>query len=111
MDFGKGFSQDIEVESNFNRYVHPWDLYIFTREIIINGQFNNYNKRYFKKWSNFAKAINKLRKLEGEIAKAFINENNVILELFRIAHRQFFWQKGISKQNIFRYYLIFNDPL
>jgi len=87
-----------------------WELELLARETIINAEESGYFKKTLKKWSYFAGAINKLKDTENEISKLYIDEKNVLLELYRLAHRQFPWQTQTSRQYITRYFKIFSYP-
>jgi hypothetical protein len=89
---------------------HEWELELLTKEIIINSQDTHFTSKSLKKWSYFSNTLNKLRDLCNEIAKTFIDKNNVTNEFNRIAFRQFPWQSRPSKDFLVRYYKIFNVP-
>ncbi len=89
---------------------NEWELELLTKEIIINSQDTYPSSKSLKKWSYFSNTLNKLRDVCNEIAKTFIDKNNVTNELNRIAFRQFPWQSRPSKKFLVRYYKIFNVP-
>jgi hypothetical protein len=89
--------------------VHPWELDILTREIILNaGSDHTYSLRW---WNDLAAAVNFVRHLGGV---AFLlsksPERDVLFELHRIAHRQFPWQMGMSGANpMIRAFKVFGE--
>ena len=92
------------------RWCSPWELETLTREIIINGSEVGYGKT-ITQWNYFVGAINKLKDLENKISGFYVNQNNILTELFRIAHRQFLWQTmPNSDEFLTRYYKIFSSP-
>ena len=83
---------------SLKEHVHPWDLDILAREIILNaGSGRGYSLRW---WNDLAAAINHLRHLDGA---AFLQSDDpqadVMIELHRIAHRQFPWQMSMGRQS------------
>lgn len=89
--------------------VSPWELETLAREVIINA--NSSGNKTFKQLSYFADGINKLKNLENEMAKIYINTDNVLSEFNRIAHRQFPWQMDRPNMiSLIRYFKIFSYP-
>lgn len=117
LQFNNKFSQDIEVSLEFLNKDHiqkirmcsDWELETITREIIINVQNGSFTDESLKKWSYFAGAINKLKNIENEIGGIFVNKDNILVELFRISHRQFPWQVRPNGEYLTRYYKIFSQ--
>lgn len=117
LQFDNKFPQDIEVAPEFLNQNHiqksrtcaEWELETITREIIVNSQDINFIDKSMKKWSYFSNAINKLKDIENEIGRVFINKDNILVELFRLSHRQFPWQVRPSGEYLTRYYKIFNQ--
>jgi len=91
------------------RWCSPWEIETLTREIILNSSEFSSDKT-IAKWNYFANTINKLKELENKISGLYINQDNILIELFRIAHRQFLWQTGPSNKFLVRYYKIFSSP-
>jgi hypothetical protein len=117
MQFGAAFPGDIEVASYFlraqdavERKMFEWELDLLCREIILHAADGpaNYSPKTLRKWDYLAGAINKLKDLENDLAKLY-PEGHILLELHRIAHRQFHWQRRPSGTWIARYYKIFGD--
>lgn len=116
LQFNNKISSEIEVISEFInndriqkiRMCAEWEIETLMREIIINSQNGIYAEKSLRKWSYFAGAINKLKDIENDISGIFINQNNLLVELFRIAHRQFPWQTRPNMEYLTRYYKIFS---
>jgi len=89
--------------------VHPWELDILAREIILNaGNDRTYNLRW---WQDLANAVNFVRHLD-EVAFLLSKspERDVLFELHRIAHRQFPWQMGMGGANpMIRAFKVFGE--
>ncbi len=87
---------------------HQWDLEIALREILLESPTYSYDM--LNSWSAFAELINKMRKVDQEIYRAYRAQSDVMLDIFRIAHHQFPWQIGLTNQMMIRYYKIYNRP-
>ncbi len=118
LQFNNPISKEIEVILEFlnndhiqkTRMCSEWELEALSREIIINGQESSFNNQTLKKSGYFAGAVNKLKNLENNIGGAYINKDNILVELFRISHRQFPWQARPNSKFLTRYYKIFSMP-
>ncbi len=118
LQFNQPFPKDIEVGTDFliaqkgpNKMVFEWELDVLAREIIINGREEGSSQKSLKEWKYFSKALQKIKHLENSIIGNTSNlENNIYIELHRIAHRQFPWQSPPNKALLTRYYKIFKYP-
>ncbi len=117
LQFGENIPRDIELSHEFisatnwlEKYVYEWELDILAKEIIANGQDYGGTKS-LKSWKYFRGAINKLKDLENNIAIEYRDffQQNILLELHRIAHRQFPWQTRPNAIQMVRYYKIFSN--
>ena len=85
------------IDQNVKDVLFAWDLDTLARECVLNAGTGG--DRALKRWRDLATVINHLRRLDGV---AFTHGGDaspdVLLELHRIAHRQFPWQtrKGVS---------------
>jgi hypothetical protein len=81
---------------------------LLAREIILNSPTRGIKN--LRSWSQFAKAINAIKDLEEKvhIAHRPLFQNNMLLEMFRVAHRQFPWQRRPAEDTLLRYFKIFN---
>lgn len=116
LQFGEPFPRDIQVHPEFFRATRPangvyeWDLEILAKELILNApEIGEYG---FRTWDVLANAINKLKDLENGIGKHYdkLLEKNILLEMYRIAHRQFPWQHRHPGALLTRYFKIFGRP-
>lgn len=89
-----------------------WELEILTKEVILNGGAVATKGHTFRSWSTLADIVNQLKTLENEIYRLYGSGDNILMELIRIAHRQFVWQGNRpNKVAIIRYYKIFNEKI
>lgn len=114
--FNNKISNDIEVALCFiqakswpEKKLLPWELELLCREVIINSQIQSSSQKSLRSWSYFSGAINKLKDFENEIAGYYASHRNILIELWRIAHRQFPWQTRVNQIQITRYWKIFSD--
>jgi hypothetical protein len=121
LQFDQAFPSDIEVDATFLRAsdvekrvygVHEWELELLAKELILNAP--DIGKKDLRSWKEFSTSINKIKSLENNIgaysAYRTLFQKNVLLELYRIAHRQFPWQQKPDASAIIRYFKIFSHP-
>lgn len=115
LQFNQSLPGDINVEPYFvnaknkiEKKVYEWELDVLAKEIILNTD-DSIKTKTLRNWNYFSGAINKLKDLENNIGKHYneIMAKNVLLELYRISHRQFPWQTPPHKGWMTRYYKIF----
>jgi hypothetical protein len=64
-----------------------------------------------RKWKTMSELINAIKAFENKIYGRFGSPETVLVELIRIAHRQFIWQaKPPNSTTTIRYFKIFNRP-
>lgn len=112
LQFDNQIPEDIEtlkevIEANPQINITAWSLETLIRESLLTAREDGLGGKTLRKWGYFAGALNKLRDLDGEIAKQYIDVGNVLNEMFRLAHRQFPWQTRPNRDDIVRYYKIF----
>jgi hypothetical protein len=90
-------------------HMHLWELETVTKEILINSPELGANKN-LANWRYLSKTVNRLKELEETIAQIFSTQENVLLELHRISHRQFPWQTLPTSDKLIRYWKIY-EPL
>lgn len=87
----------------------PWTLELLARELILNGV-----SRGGEKPTDGRSVFELLSMIEKVESAAWGRHegapDDVMLELARIAYRQFHWQKGITNEDLARYYLMFSEP-
>ncbi len=120
--FNKEFPNDIEKPFGFNphepnkfnrkfRGLFDHELEFLQKEFILNCDISR-TKKTLREQKHFIKTINYLRgTLEVTISKKYMNQENIILEFNRIAHRQFKSQIPYDSETIFRYYHIYSDAV
>lgn len=96
----------------FDGHMLPWEIEVLTKEVIINSH-ESIGTKTLRIWDYLSGAFNKLKALENEISGKYISTDNVLLELNRIAHRQFTWQGLRPNQRMLtRYYILYSyQPL
>jgi hypothetical protein len=93
------------------RIVAEWELELLAKEIILNSSASNSKGRTLRQARVFSDILNTLRGLENEIYGAFGSPGSILVELIRIAHRQFIWQgNSPNAATTIRSFKIFNHP-
>lgn len=112
------FPSEIEVarkylESDFpQRFIAEWELELLAKEVILNSGLIASKGRTLRKWNTLNEIIGAIKNLENNIYGAFGSEGSILVELIRIAHRQFIWRTNRpNSATAIRYYKIFNRPL
>lgn len=72
-------------------HLYPWDLEILVREVVLNA--SRHGNDGLHQWNGLAKAVNHIRRLEG-VPYEGEGRADIMIDLQRIAHRQFRWQSG-----------------
>jgi len=86
-----------------------WELDMLLREVILNSSESSTGD--LRRWAQLANIVNALRNFENELDGELLFEydGRGLLQLYRIAHRQFEWQIPLSLHLMARYYKIFSD--
>jgi hypothetical protein len=114
--FDKPIPSDIQAHRSLllkkplEKGIYPWALELLTREIIINSQHGDHCSHTLKRWDYLSRVMNEIRTIENEISKKYITPTNVLVEIHRIAHRQFPWQGNVNLKFLTRYFKIFVHP-
>lgn len=86
-----------------------WEFEILIREMILNCP--EQGRKNFQSVKDIAKCINLIKRIENRIYGAHEGEDDdVLYELVRIAHRQFPWQTGINRAFAARYHWLYRQP-
>lgn len=108
--------RDIEVHKRFydlyphQKWVSEWELELIAKEIAINGNSVSDRGRNLRDWNTLSDIVNKLKDLENSIYGYYEFENKILIELIRIAHRQFVWQGNPpNSTTTTRYFMIFDN--
>lgn len=118
LQFDQPFPNDIQVSPSFlspkhwvEKRIFPWELDVLAREIILNSPDVAVTqvRHSLKHWSDFSRAVKKIKKLEDKIAE-YSQSRSLHVEFYRIAHRQFPWQLKPNGSWLIRYYKIFKEP-
>src|SRR3954462_12036524 len=111
------FPKEIEVLDAYLRHEFPqrwiseWELELLAKEIVLNSGGAAKDNHTLRKWKTLSETINSIKKLENDIYGAHGSPTSILVELIRIAHRQFIWQgNSPNSASIIRYYKIFNRP-
>ena len=78
-------------DGELKKLLFPWDLETLAKECVLNAGTGG--DRTLRRWRDLGIAINHLRRLDGvALTDGGSEAPDVLLELHRIAHRQFPWQ-------------------
>lgn len=105
--------QDIEVTREFlDKYMlYEWDFGLLFKEILLNGSVKAAKGQSLCDLKVFSDVMGQFRKLGDDIYSLHGSKDNILLDLYRIGHRQFHWQSnrpnGVSAARHFR---IFHHP-
>jgi hypothetical protein len=111
------FPNEVQVLKKFldldipQRWVSEWELELLAKEVILNGGLIAVKGRSLCKWDTFSEYVNSVKSLEQRIYGALAPKGQILVELIRIAHRQFIWQGNPpNSASIIRQFKIFNSP-
>jgi hypothetical protein len=111
------FPKEIEVAKLYlqldvpQRCISEWELELLAKEVILNGSRVALKGRILRAWKTLSELVNSLKELENRIYRQFGSPHGVLVELIRIAHRQFIWQANRpNSASIIRYFKVFNRP-
>jgi hypothetical protein len=91
--------------------IPPWQLELIAKEILIHCGTRSARGKTLREWRSLAKVMNELRELEDKFYALQGPAKNIMLELNRIAHRQFVWQAHpLTSAALMRYLKIFDTP-
>jgi hypothetical protein len=112
---GFRFPEEIEVPNSFlhlkppQQWISEWELELLAKEIILNGNLVASKGRTLRAWKNLSGLVNELKSLENLIYGEFGSQEKILVELVRVAHRQFIWQANRpNTASTIRYFKIFN---
>ena len=90
-------------------FIYPWELDLIAREIVLNG--NIVGNRSLDSWHELSIAINKLRRIDNDIAGRYSSRETVMRDLHRTVHLQFPWQRPPSIRTMMRAYKLFGTDM
>lgn len=102
-----GYRGIVKFSDLLNFHLFPWELSLICKEVLLNSEMYGASHSLLE-WNYLSGAVNKLKYLENETAKLYFSKENVLLELFRISHRQFKWQRVPTMDVPARYWKIFS---
>lgn len=90
-------------------FLYPWDLDVLARELILHGRRNGL--RSLRNWNDLAAVLNQVKTLDGAALSPVLGKApDIMMELHRIAHRQFPWQGNEGFEPIIRTFKIYGEP-
>jgi hypothetical protein len=111
------FPKEIEVANSYlqldfpQQWISEWELELLAKEVILNGNAVAVKGRTLRTWKTLSELVNSLKDIENRIYRQYGSPQGVLVELIRIAHRQFIWQANPpNSASIIRYFKIFNRP-
>lgn len=118
LQFSSMFPSNIETPAGYSTADHisklrvcaPWELEILAKLIIVESGDWGQNGQDLKRIVCFSKILNGLKSVENSICGIYLDQENILIEVFRIAHREFPWQRADFKENITRNYKIYSSP-
>lgn len=118
LQFGEDFPADIEVPQEMRRLLHTprrgvyeWELALLAKELLVLAPENGAVD--LRSWERFSSASNKLRNLDNGISQRYesLFRQHIFIEMYRIAHQQFWWQRILRLDSeLTRYLKIFGSP-
>ncbi|MFG0700422.1 hypothetical protein [Delftia sp. WSY_12] len=98
---GKGFGKIKEI-------LFKWELAILARELILHATPEGVLR--LRHWPDMARAINMLRRVDNDMAKARLTPDWAYNSLTPTAHLQFPWQRSRQFNSLMRYFKVFSEP-
>lgn len=87
----------------------PWSLEVLARELILHGAHRGGER--LANGPEVLSLLSAIQKIEDSVWGSHTNRpDDIMLELSRIAYRQFPWQAGITTDDLARFYMIFRTP-
>lgn len=101
---------DFSKRNSTRKWFNEWDIELLVKEIILHAGNLLSARETLRNWNNFASLLNSLKTFEDRVSELYSSTSNVMIELHRIAHRQFIWQSNSPNAvSLIRYLKIFND--
>lgn len=91
-----------------DQYLLPWDLPIIAREIVLNSDL--VARKRLNSPGVTQKVINSIRVTAEMASKIRMDNNDVMMELHRLSHRQFISQQDESRNSLTRYLKVYGYP-
>src|SRR5947199_6126695 len=108
---GFQFPKEVEVSKDYfkldipRKWVSEWELELLAKEVVLNSGPVAKKGRALRAWKTLSEIINSVKDLENRIYGAFGSSEKVLVEMARVAHRQFMWQGNPpNSASIMRFY-------
>jgi hypothetical protein len=118
LQFGDDLADDLEVPPPIrwrprgaDKGIYEWELAILAKELLILAPETSTVD--LRSWKHFSAAVNKLRNLDNAISERYekLFREHIFVEMHRIAHHQFWWQRTLRMDSeVARYLKIFGSP-
>jgi hypothetical protein len=117
LQLGVTLPQDVELPQEFRTATpgpdvpfFPWELDLLTKEVLLHARHDAAGD--LRRWRDFAEVVNIVKTLENELMVRYseLYETNFLVEMYRIAHRQFPWQTRVGTHVLARHYKLFSAP-
>ena len=118
LQFGQDFPADIEVPHQIRRVlrsptrgIYEWELALLAKELLVSAPENGPVDLH--SWERFSSALNKLKDLGNGVSQHYepLFRQHIFIEMYRIAHQQFWWQRTLRLDSeVTRYLKIFGAP-
>lgn len=118
LQFGQEFPADIEVPQEVRsalrgptRGVYEWELALLAKELIVCAPESG--RVDMSSWRTFSETLNTLKNLDNGISGFYeqLFREHIFIEMYRIAHHQFWWQRTLRMDSeLTRYLKIFGAP-
>lgn len=104
-----GYDKCNKVHDFISFHLMPWEMAHLVKEVIIHSQEHGFKHRSLLNWYFLSESVNRLKAVENEITKIYLESGDVISEIHRIKHRQFKWQHPPDLNTLGRYYFIYKN--
>ena len=100
---GFEFPPEVEVAKAYlsldipQQWISEWELELLAKEVIINGHAVSKKGRALRQWKTLSEITNSIKRLENSIYGMHEAPRNALVELIRIAHRQFIWHESAER--------------
>ena len=88
--------------------IFEWELETLAREIILNCPAAG--AKLMDRWGKFAEAMNHVKRVENDAWGDGDHAPDILMELLRLAHRQFHWQQGFNEAQLARFFKLYDHP-
>jgi hypothetical protein len=117
LQLGVALPEDVELHAEFRAAkpgpdvpFFPWELDLLTKEVLLHARRDAPGD--LRRWRDFAELINLIKTLENDLMAMYsdLYEANFLVEMYRIAHRQFPWQARVGSRVLARHYKLLSAP-